>query len=270
MSDEEKERVDDESIEKKDKFSYQNKKASFRLREEKENHTPEEEKGFPEKGFFKTILGFIRNIFSSQPEKKSFSSSSNINEKKNGVGQKEEKSSYQDTELNDAFHYQRGSFRKFEQKTYSDLATGVTGPTRGLFKVLFVSKGNRITFFTVIICAAVVLILGLVSGKPNEASFLGFNTHLTSFSFDGRVYAQVEFSPVSKETDTNPIQFDVLFEAVNTDNVVSDKNSFTFNLDPSSPQNAVCIFSDYDIKVINCTLRSEDEIAILKCGVSGK
>lgn len=44
------------------------------------------------------------------------------------------------------FHYQRGSFRNQEQAIYRDLATGVTTPKRGLFKVLFSTKGNKTIF----------------------------------------------------------------------------------------------------------------------------
>ena len=50
------------------------------------------------------------------------------------------------------FHYKRGSFRRHEQAIYRDLATGKNAPKKGLIKVLFSTKGNKIAFFTMVMC----------------------------------------------------------------------------------------------------------------------
>ena len=53
------------------------------------------------------------------------------------------------------FYAPKGSYRKYEQKIYSDLASGVTGPAKGFFKVLVSTRANKLTLMAMIFFVAV-------------------------------------------------------------------------------------------------------------------
>ena len=54
---------------------------------------------------------------------------------------------YPADEENIVFHYKRGSFRDRENEIYRNLATGKTKTSKGLFRTLVATKGNRMMFF---------------------------------------------------------------------------------------------------------------------------
>ena len=97
-----------------------------------------------------------------------------------------------DEQDNVIFHYRKGSFRRREDQKYSDLATGQNQPKRGLFRVLFQTKGNRIMFLVMVLAFALVFILNMIYRNSNEKSADGIRFTLNSMSFDGQIYATVD------------------------------------------------------------------------------
>ena len=72
------------------------------------------------------------------------------------------------SEENLVFHYKKGSFRKREDHSTRDLATGKINLRPGLIKSLVSTKGNRIVFFVMLICIGVTVFLGLFRQSETE------------------------------------------------------------------------------------------------------
>lgn len=167
------------------------------------------------------------------------------------------------------FHYKRGSFRQHEQNIYSDLATGKTAPKKGLFKVLFATKGNRATFFAMAMCAALVFAVSILNGGKDRNSIAGLNGTLSAFSFDGSVYAALSFS-LSKKSPDMPVPLKISFECRNTDGAVAERSEFLFVFNPSSPEAARAVFSDYDLVSVTCRAEAEGESRTFECKILNK
>jgi hypothetical protein len=178
----------------------------------------------------------------------------------------DESTETKDGENDMVFHYQKGSFRRHEQSVYSDLATGRTAPKKGLFKVLFANKGNKITFFTMIMCAALIFVLGVLKGGAEKNSVAGISGALKAFAFDGKVYCALEFKN-SDEKSKNSVEMRVEFLCVDSDGAVSDKKTVDFTFVPDSAEKVTAVFSDYDLVSVKCTVTAESEEAVFECAV---
>lgn len=168
------------------------------------------------------------------------------------------------------FHYKRGSFRQHEQAIYRDLATGKNAPKKGLIKVLFSTKGNKIAFFTMVMCIVLFFVLGIINGGTDKNSIAGMTAKLSAFSFDEKVYASVEFSNFEKLENTDSISLNVLFECFNEEGSVADKFETVFNFVPKSPKPIYAVFSDYDLVSVKCHLIYENESTVLECKISNR
>lgn len=102
------------------------------------------------------------------------------------------------------FHYKQGSFRQYEHKSMSDLATGENQPARGLFKSLVSTKANRFIFLILIVCVGLVLVVSLLSGKPNENSAGGLYFELTPISYGEKVYSSLKMTVAGAGRLKNP------------------------------------------------------------------
>lgn len=168
------------------------------------------------------------------------------------------------------FHYKRGSFRRHEQQIYRDLATGKTAPKKGLIKVLFSTKGNKIAFFTMASCVIFFFFLGIINGGADKNSIAGMTGKLSAFSFDGKVYASVEFSNFENLGNIDSLPMKAQFECLNAEGAVADKFETLFDFNPKLPKPVYAVFNDYDLVYINCLLLFKDESADLKCRISNR
>lgn len=159
-------------------------------------------------------------------------------------------------EENLIFHYERGSFRKREDSTTRDLATGKVKTSPGLFRVLVSTKSNRFVFFTMLIFVAVTFLLGIF--RRSESDYInGIKCSASAFSFNGKIYATVELEKSVKKTDELPIQLELFFECINEEETVADKYSESVLFIPKDKQFVRTIFTDYDIKSVKVLLKSE-------------
>ncbi len=162
------------------------------------------------------------------------------------------------------FHYQKGSFRKHEQQIYSDLATGKTGPAKGFFKVLVSSKGNKMIFFTMIVCIILAAIIGFLSGRKNQGSVAGVNCRLSAFSFEDTVYASISLSKNKKSRSKLPVNLEFYFEVATPKGVVAESASVVSTFVPGEKAEPVHVaFPDYEF-----LKKSSDEKFIVRCRVS--
>ena len=153
--------------------------------------------------------------------------------------------------------------------------------TKGLFKVLVASKGNRMIFLVMIFCFAIVFIKGQLAGSGNVKVVSGYECELNAFSYDDVVYANVKVHPVAKlrkefeETgkqniELKPSKVFMIFTGVTStetmvpfeekiEGEISDKTVF---FRTSSP--------DYDIISLNCAVNINGESKELTVKVTHK
>ncbi len=115
------------------------------------------------------------------------------------------------------FHYKKGDFRRLEDKKYSDMATGQNQPKKGLIRVLLNTKGNRILFFVMVVCIALVFILNFIKNKSNVASLNHINCTLTAFSYEDSVYASLEVDPNKNSPFNIPLNITCTFKFYDSD-----------------------------------------------------
>ena len=165
------------------------------------------------------------------------------------------------------FHYKRGSFRDKESSFHRDLASGKSFPQKGFMKALFAKKGNKITFASMMACAALVLILAAFKEPADETSIVGVSAKISSFLFDDSVYVKLELTPKDDEEDLFPVNLDVCIECMGQREQVEDRRDVFVIFDPSSPKPVSAVFTDYGYTLVRCTLKSDDQTASLECKV---
>ncbi len=168
------------------------------------------------------------------------------------------------------FYAPKGNYRKYEQKIYSDLASGVTGPAKGFFKVLVSTRANKLTLVAMIFFVAVVLATSFLSGGKNQRALSDVNLTLSAFSFDGRVYTSLEMKESKKYSRKNGLLFTADFCAVNSDSEVSDKVSDHVIFLPSESKTIHCVFNDYELSKIRCRVTTDDGNVELECSIIHK
>lgn len=171
---------------------------------------------------------------------------------------------YPADEENIVFHYKRGSFRNRENEIYRNLATGKTKTSKGLFRTLVATKGNRMMFFALLMCTALCFIIFILSSRSGSDKIGTALCDLSAFSFEGKVYASLSVKSEEK------VLVSASFEAVNTDGAVCDK--FSVQGEFSSGQDGFlrALFNDYDVAVVKCTVSSSGESAELSVSVEAR
>ncbi|WP_407396889.1 hypothetical protein [Treponema sp.] len=165
-------------------------------------------------------------------------------------------------EENLVFHYERGSFRNREDQRTKDFATGKIKMSPGFFKALVSTKGNKIVFFTMLICIGVVVFLGIFR-RPETDVVSGIRCEITAFSFAGEVYASLEMENASNKNDNVPVVLEVLLECINYEGAVADKYSENCSYGDSGKQYVRAVFKDYDLKQIRASIRCGENEKIL-------
>lgn len=178
------------------------------------------------------------------------------------------------------FHYKKGDFRKREPKVYADLATGKTLPSKGLFKALVSTRGNKFMFFTLIMVFALVLIVSLLSGKANENVINGIYCNLDSFSYEGTVYSSVELKvsensgkrifgfkvPSSNEEISIKKEIYAIFLFYDSDGDFLDKREvkYEFDSDIKDEKFIRSAITDFSVSRVECEIRIEEDEILLK------
>lgn len=169
-------------------------------------------------------------------------------------------------EENLVFHYNREERLKKAPKIVQDYHSGkLTAYKPGLFKALVSTKSNRMIFFALIICLAVVIFTGLFN-KPEKNSLNGVGMSVSAMSFDETVYVSLKF-----EEDRNykkaPLPLTCSIEFLDIDKNVVEKYSdmVVFN---GKEEYIRTTYHDYDILCVNAFVSSEDKSVKLTTGVS--
>ncbi len=163
------------------------------------------------------------------------------------------------------FHYKKGSFREKEDEIYRNLATGKTKTSPGLIKSLFATKGNKFMFVTLVAVTVFAFMWGILMGGENRNSIMGLEGNLSCFTFDNQVYVTLEFSPEKKNIEY-PVNINMLFEAINVEGSVCEKNTDSIVILDRNKTQVYKIFTDYDVTHVQCELSNDDktEVVLLK------
>ena len=164
---------------------------------------------------------------------------------------------YADGEEVIVFHHKNGEFREKEPRVYSDLATGKNQPKRGLFRSLVNTRSNRLMFFTVLLCFALVMGVNLLQKEPSDTSINGARFALSAFSFDQTVFVSVA---VDAKKATEKMTVKAEFFALDSSGQVSESEVSECEVSPQEDEQFLrATFSDFDLKTVRCVLTSGQE-----------
>ena len=168
------------------------------------------------------------------------------------------------------FHYSREERLKNAPELVKKYYFGELLTTkRGLFRVLFSTKGNRMMFFALVAAVAVVFFLGFFGPAKNESLISGIPASVSAFSIEDTVYTSLKLEKPSKKKDVNfdsPCQVSAVFYAYDADN----QQLFSENLSELYKDDEMFLrttFTDYDIFNIAVDVKIGDEEKRLSCRV---
>lgn len=161
------------------------------------------------------------------------------------------------------FHTKKGEYQQYEKKEYRDMARGVNQPKRGFLRVLVNSRGNRILFFVMMACIALVFILTFINSKRNECSISHINCALKAFSYGDKVYASVELEPNKNTPLDVPLSVQANFSFYDTDGTMVDSgmDSLLFEFkDPKEDSRFLRYdVTDFNLGRVECVLEVNGE-----------
>ena len=106
---------------------------------------------------------------------------------------------YPDGEENLVFRYNREERLKKAPQIVQDYYNGkALQPTKGLIRVLFATRGNRLMFLCMCFVFAITWFTGFVN-KNNSATINGVKVAINAYSFEEDVYASVKFNDNKKD-----------------------------------------------------------------------
>lgn len=176
----------------------------------------------------------------------------------------ESKSGDEFSEEDLVFYYDRDERIKNAPKSVQDYYYGNMKPMKpGLFKALVSTKGNRVVFFVLIVCFAVVLAEG-VFNKKNEMTFDGVPLTLSAFSFDETVYVSLAFKEIEERPCDKFFSCEISFLDAQKNPVETKKLNHHYDGSPSFLRTT---FTDYDIMYVTCNITRSDESAVLEVSV---
>ena len=167
------------------------------------------------------------------------------------------------------WNHKKFGYRDKEPAMYRDLAEGKNKPTKGLFKVLVSTKMNRMVFTAMVICFALIFIISILNGKPNQGTVNGVFCEMTAFSFDEDVYVSVAMKDAGgkKKTISGPKELSLKFIAVNSDNADSDSSEVEFVFNPSGENVCRTTFKNYELIKIKANVKCGNDSEDLNCAV---
>lgn len=96
-----------------------------------------------------------------------------------------------------------------------------------------------------IMCAALVFAVNILSTPDNEGVINGLDCELTVFSFGDKVYTEVKFTQASDKEDSYFIRLDLAVECINAEGAVSDREERAFEFNPLNPDSV-----DYHLMIM--------------------
>ncbi|MBQ5471841.1 MAG: hypothetical protein IIT58_07550 [Treponema sp.] len=132
---------------------------------------------------------------------------------------------YPDGEENLVFRYNREERLKKAPQIVQDYYNGkALQPTKGLIRVLFATRGNRLMFLCMCFVFAITWFTGFVN-KNNSATINGVKVAINAYSFEEDVYASVKFNDNKKDEVLHAVT--VEFSAYENTGSVCDTKELT-------------------------------------------
>ena len=162
------------------------------------------------------------------------------------------------------FRYNRAERLAHAPKIVQDYYNGkMQLGSKGIFKSLVATRGNRFMLFSVIICAAAMMFMWYFGPSKSEDVVRHVPVQLSAFSFDDTVYVTLEFSDPNKKYEKgSTFLADVTFQFNNVDGQLAHEEKFSIKYD-GKKQLLRTTFKDYDIIEVCAVLKLGDEEKIL-------
>lgn len=137
-----------------------------------------------------------------------------------------------------------------------DYYAGKMKPVRG-FRVL-VNKQNKFVLLALVLVVAFGWVNTGVTKSRAYTQIAGINVESKAFSYEDKVYVQIQFKRSSKAKDTNPKMINATIKAIDPNKNVSDKQeqSLVYN---EGEEYIRAKFTDYDIIKVEVDLVVGDE-----------
>ncbi|MBQ1949023.1 MAG: hypothetical protein II367_02565 [Treponema sp.] len=161
------------------------------------------------------------------------------------------------------FYYNREERIKRAPKIVQDYYAGkMQGSSKGLFRTLFATRGNRFMFSGIVVFMVFIWLYSFVFDSA-FSHFHGSKVELTCFSYEETVYASLKLNAVKDRKgksvkDRFPVPLKVVFSAVDSAGGVSDEaeENTVFSGDELFVRTK---FSDYDIVKVKAVLSDGTE-----------
>lgn len=167
------------------------------------------------------------------------------------------------------FHYKQGSFREKESENVRNLATGKIAISSGFFKSLVSTRGNRFMFAALVIMFALSGIIWFFNSSPETDVLEKFTVTVSSFSYEDKVFAKVEFRPSRNGKITDDRKFLIHYDAFNVDDALQNSGDceFVYTAGGEESQYATFWLMDYDIKKLLCIVSDGEKKTEVSCAV---
>ena len=170
------------------------------------------------------------------------------------------------TEGDDAmiFRYNREERLAHAPKIVQDYYAGkMQIGSRGIFKSLVATRGNRFMLFSVIICAAAMMFMWYFGPSKSEDVLNHVPVQLSAFSFDDTVYVTLTFSePGKKYEEGSQFPVEVTFNFNNVDGQLAHEEIITTKY-AGKKELVRTTFKDYDIIEVTAVLKTGEQEKVL-------
>ena len=131
--------------------------------------------------------------------------------------------------------------------------------SRGIFKSLVATRGNRFMLFSVIVCAAAMIFMWHFGPSKSEDTVHHVPLQLSAFSFEDTVYVTLELSdPNKKYKEGSVFPVEVTFHFTNAEGQLAHEEKITTNY-AGKKELVRTTFKDYDIIDVSAVLKMGDE-----------
>lgn len=145
------------------------------------------------------------------------------------------------------FYYNREERLKNAPQIVQDYYSGKSGrPVKGLFKVLFSTKGNRVLFISMVLFIAFIWGFNFLSS--NKSSTINdVNCELKAFLYSEEIFVSLELKESKNNSEHIEKKVSVIFESIDNANSVNSKQEAIYEVYNGKQLFLRTKFIDYDI-----------------------
>lgn len=140
--------------------------------------------------------------------------------------------------------------------------------SRGIFRSLVATRGNRALFFSVVICAAAMLFMWHFGPRRDRSTVHAVPVALTAFSYMDTVYTDLTLDDATaKYAEELPVPVAAEFSFFDADGQLVRREEMSAEYD-GTRQKLATTATDYDILEVRVAFRIADDDGVLSASVA--